>query len=61
LTVRQAFVSLEAPAEIPEPLTGSLSSLYVLLGEYDAAIETIRVAMEDTSGEDSNGKAAPGI
>jgi len=58
LTVRQAFVSLEAPAEIPDALNGSLSSLYVLLGEYDAASKTIRVAMEDTSGEDSNGRRA---
>ena len=58
LAVRQAFVSLEAPAKSLSALNGSLSSLYVLLGEYDAAIETIRVAMEDTSGEDSNGRRA---
>src|SRR5262249_11610990 len=37
LAVREAFVNLQAPAKSLSALNGSLSSLYVLLGEYDAA------------------------
>src|SRR6185436_17348151 len=39
-------------------LNGSLSSLYVLLGENDAAIESIRLAISQTPAEDTNGLRA---
>ena len=58
LAVRQAFVALKAPAKSVSAINGSLSSLYVLLGEYDAAIETAQLAMQDTSVEDTNGRRA---
>jgi len=58
LAAREALVSLGAPAKSLSALNGSLSTLYVLLGEYDTAIEAIRLAMAETPAEDSNGLRA---
>src|SRR6266567_9381300 len=58
LAAREAFVSQRAPKNILSVVNGSLSSLYLLLGEYDAAIETIRTAIAEAPAEDSNGLRA---
>jgi CHAT domain-containing protein len=59
LQVREAFVAIKAPAKSLSAIDGSLSSLYALLGEYDAALEANQRAMkEDTSTEDSTGRRA---
>src|SRR5437773_648405 len=58
LAVRKAFESLEVSAISLSALNGSLWSLYSQLGEYDAAIETIRIAMAETPPEDSAGLRA---
>src|SRR5436309_650547 len=58
LAVRKAFVSLQAPKNTLSALNGSLCTLYVLLGEYDAAFEAIRLGISQIPAGESNGLRA---